>query len=395
MQNGIRKMRKIRVAFFLNLSEEWLGGVNYFKNLLHVITGNQSLNVEPVIFISRKANRELLNRFPKIDIIESDVFKRGTLLWLFNKLSNKIFHYDYYLEYLLSKYNIDIVSHVSGRLCLSQIPQIAWIPDFQHKYFPDFFSEIDLKNRDKIFMELAKFCECVILSSDDAKKDFISLYPKYACKAKVLQFVVPFKRFAYIKEELLEKYQIKDGFLYIPNQFWKHKNHKVVLQALKILKDNGRKDIQVVCSGNTEDYRNVEYFKEITNYIKDNNLQEQFIVLGRIPYRDVQTLMMECKALINPSLFEGWNTMVEEAKSLGKRIILSDLPVHKEQNPPGGIYFDRNNPENLAQAISWVLNENNDTDSSLINNAEDQLVRRKKIMSNKYRDILEFVIKNE
>ncbi len=41
--------------------------------------------------------------------------------------------------------------------------------------------------------------------------------------------------------------------------------------------------------------------------------------------------MLCSTALINPSQFEGWSTTVEEAKSLGVKMLLSDLEVHKEQ----------------------------------------------------------------
>ena len=36
---------------------------------------------------------------------------------------------------------------------------------------------------------------------------------------------------------------------------------------------------------------------------------------------------------------------------MGKPMILSDFPVHIEQNPPYSDYFERNNPEKLASLI--------------------------------------------
>ena len=62
--------------------------------------------------------------------------------------------------------------------------------------------------------------------------------------------------------------------------------------------------------------------------------------LGLVSYADLIGLMRYLTALINPSLFEGWSTTVEEAKSLGKTIILSDIPVHREQAPENGRFFD-------------------------------------------------------
>jgi glycosyltransferase involved in cell wall biosynthesis len=51
---------------------------------------------------------------------------------------------------------------------------------------------------------------------------------------------------------------------------------------------------------------------------------------------------------LQPSLFEGWSTTVEEAKSLGKKLLLSDIAVHREQNPPESVFFDPKNSEELA-----------------------------------------------
>ena len=35
----------------------------------------------------------------------------------------------------------------------------------------------------------------------------------------------------------------------------------------------GNKDITLVCTGNTNDYRNRAYFSELSRYIKENNLE--------------------------------------------------------------------------------------------------------------------------
>jgi glycosyltransferase involved in cell wall biosynthesis len=64
--------------------------------------------------------------------------------------------------------------------------------------------------------------------------------------------------------------------------------------------------------------------------------------------------MYHSLALINPSLFEGWSSTVEEAKSLGKMILLSDIPVHREQNPQRSLFFGCNDPRELADALIQV-----------------------------------------
>ena len=62
-------------------------------------------------------------------------------------------------------------------------------------------------------------------------------------------------------------------------------------------------------------------------------------------------LIFYSKILLNPSLFEGWSTIVEEGKIFNKKMLLSDLSVHKEQCSNKATYFKRNNPNELAKKI--------------------------------------------
>ncbi len=61
--------------------------------------------------------------------------------------------------------------------------------------------------------------------------------------------------------------------------------------------------------------------------------------------------MRASAATINPSLFEGWSTTVEEAKAIGAPMILSNLAVHREQAGERAIYFDPHDPADLADRI--------------------------------------------
>ena len=65
--------------------------------------------------------------------------------------------------------------------------------------------------------------------------------------------------------------------------------------------------------------------------------------------------MRKSISIIQPSLFEGWSTIVEESRSIGKLIILSDLEVHKEQNFSRSIFFKRNSYKDLALKILYVF----------------------------------------
>ena len=58
--------------------------------------------------------------------------------------------------------------------------------------------------------------------------------------------------------------------------------------------------------------------------------------------------------MLNPSLFEGWSTTVEEARAMGTPMVLSDLEVHLEQMGKQATYFERNSAQSLANALDQV-----------------------------------------
>ena len=77
-------------------------------------------------------------------------------------------------------------------------------------------------------------------------------------------------------------------------------------------------------------------------------------ILGLIERAEQIQLLRRCVAVVQPSLFEGWSTIVEDARVFGKRILMSDIAVHKEQNPPNGLYFEHASRRSLADRLDEV-----------------------------------------
>jgi glycosyltransferase involved in cell wall biosynthesis len=142
-------------------------------------------------------------------------------------------------------------------------------------------------------------------------------------------------------------------FFYVPNQFWQHKNHAILLEALKVAKERKLR-LQIVCSGATVDHRNPAHFETLQRRAAEIGAGDAFKVLGVIPYEDVFTLIRFSCAVVNPSRFEGWSSTVEECKSAGKRMLLSDIPVHREQMPQAA-FFDPGNAVELADLLVQTL----------------------------------------
>jgi glycosyltransferase involved in cell wall biosynthesis len=201
----------------------------------------------------------------------------------------------------------------------------------------------------------------IILSSFSALDDLKSFLPEHASKVRILKFVaIPDKRIYELghNEEILKRYSISEKYFYLPNQLWKHKNHLIVFEAVRILRQRG-KNILLICSGSLNDYRDRNHIHDVKGFIGRHGLNKQIRLLGMIDYLDVLYFMRHCVSVINPSLFEGWSTTVEEAKSIGKNLIVSKIPVHLEQNPAACAFFDPTNPEELADilAMKWESSE--------------------------------------
>ncbi len=344
----------IRVGFIGTLSKEWMGGLNYFKNLLFALDAVKTKELEIFVFVGKKTDADIKNMFKKYaNVIEDSLFDRKSIKWFFSKIGLKIFKSNFFLEKLLKKYNVEILSH-SFTIKIGNIKTINWITDFQHIHLPDMFSKKEIEKRNKSFMDIIKHSDAVVVSSNDAMKDFLNFAPSYKSKAKVLHFVSQphesyYKFDINHRNRLHKKYKLEDDFFYIPNQFWKHKNHLIVLKALDQLKREGC-EINLVCSGYLKDYRNKNYIEQIKSYILENNLITNVKLLGLVDIEDVYGLIKLSKAVINPSMFEGWSSTVEECKSVGKNMILSDIDVHKEQYP-NATFFERGSVDSLKRII--------------------------------------------
>jgi glycosyltransferase involved in cell wall biosynthesis len=340
----------LRVGFILQ-SGDWLGGRIYLQNLLAAISTLPDSPITPVIFTGRRRRDASLD-FPGTEIVASSQFDRRSLPWLAGRVIAKTTSRDVMLGRLLRRHNLSVLSHSFHLGRQASLKTIGWIPDFQHVHLPQFFTPRERILRDREYKSICAGCDKVIVSSNCAREDLLSFAPEHAHKAELLRFVAsPMPRHDAIELPELEKlYSFNSPYFLLPNQFWAHKNHRVVIAALQKLKRQS-KSVLVLATGSTEDYRNPAFFPSLMQYAAECDVEDLFRVLGKIPFDHLASLMQHAIAFINPSRFEGWSTTVEEAKSMGKQIILSDIPVHREQAPSRGILFPSEDPEALAEAL--------------------------------------------
>jgi len=384
----VNDAQNIRVGF-VAAPGNWLGGRNYLRNLFAAIRTLQGNPITPVVFTGKRQTDASAD-FPGIEVVKTTILDRKSPAWFAGKVIAKATSRDILFERLLRTHGVSLLSH-SFRLDKHPgVRTIGWIPDFQHVHLPEFFSLEERLRRDREYMELCWRCDRVIVSSECAAADLRAFSPEHAHKAELLRFVASPVHLGHATSlhELQRLYGFERPYFLLPNQFWAHKNHRVVLNALQVLICRNEPYL-VLATGSIEDHRNPSFFPSLMQYAAKCGVLEHFQVLGQIPFDHLVGLMRYAIAFINPSKFEGWSTSVEEAKSMGKSIVLSDIPVHREQAPKQGVFFPPDDPEALAAAMTAAYNNfDAQHDAALQENARAQFPERQREFGEAYRDIV-------
>jgi glycosyltransferase involved in cell wall biosynthesis len=350
--------RKV-LGLIYGYNEAWIGGSYYIENLiscLFTLPSSDQPQIRVYVFNESSHKAILAKDFSDlIDIVFIETH-RSILDRILNRLNYLITG-----RYLLPPgfdSNVDVIFPNPSSFHFDKMKtSVFWIPDFQEKYFPEFFSEFEIERRRKEHLKFAQNENTIlVLSSQSALNDYRKFYPENNSKNYVIPFAVTIPSIEGIDtSSILHKYGLSSPFLICCNQFWAHKGHKTLLRSIADIKAKGL-FVKVVFTGKTVDDRNPLFFKELSDLAEELGLADSIIFLGFIPRTDQLILMKESLAIIQPSQFEGWSTVVEDAKVLNKCIVVSNLEVHKEQLPEDyDGFFNTNSVESLSYKIEEAL----------------------------------------
>jgi glycosyltransferase involved in cell wall biosynthesis len=396
----------LKVGFFLSscFPDEYPGGKNYMMNLFYSLSLINCNEIECILFIGKKTPVKYEKDFePFGKIVRTSFLDRKSIYWFFYKVFKNLFNTHILAYSLLKKYDISILSHSDIYGINLPFKTVNWVPDLQFLHLPELWDEKELKHQKLIFKKRLLLSDVCINSSYDGQKDSLDYVP--TAKTSVIRPVYQVSNEVYNHSEstiscLEKKYNFKGRYFYLPNQFWTHKNHMVVFRALNVLRKINI-DVLLICTGLMEGADSIErghpdYMKKIYNYITDNKLNDNIKFLGLIDYDDVLKLGRYSVSIINPSFFEGWSSTVEEAKSIGKNVILSNLEIHLEQDPPGAVFFDPTDHKELAKILEhkW-LNSKGGPDFDLEEKAKNNIKNRTIEFGQAYVDLIHNLEKNE
>jgi glycosyltransferase involved in cell wall biosynthesis len=347
--------KKLRIGILFNFRKGWMGGIIYIINLVNALNFLDEKDKPEIILFYNPDLSEFVSQFkyPHLTIVPHTFpgFIKGYLVSILTRKN-------IFVESLAAHYHLDGIYPlndwpVSGTNLLKRGTRVvAWIPDLQHKFYPHFFNRLRVFLREVRIKWLLKNTKDLVVSSHDVESHFRKFYKiSKRVHIHVLRFVSIVNNFSFIPLDQLQlKYSIPGHYFMISNQFTNHKNHTTVLRALIRLKERSS-TVHILCTGKMDFKGNEKYIAEIRATIANHQLNGSISMLGIIPRQDQLSLMKHARAIIQPSLFEGWSTVIEDAKTLQVPVIASSLPVNIEQLGDKGIFFDPQDDEKLAYLL--------------------------------------------
>ncbi len=230
------------------------------------------------------------------------------------------------------------------------IPTVCIIYDLQYKTYPEFFAPEDVAHRDRTFTEAARRSTALAAISDYSRDLAIAegkLDPG-SIKTIHLHISQHSLRNAPRDESILSRLQLTAGkYLIYPANFWKHKNHEMLLTAFGLARRGGlADDIRLVCTGAPGARQ--QWLKRAAQGL---GLENHILFPGYLANAELLALVTSSAGVIFPSLYEGFGLPVVEAMATGVPVACSNVTSLPEVAGDAAILFDPRIPEQIAQAI--------------------------------------------
>ncbi len=324
---------RLKIAFnFLPFSTTRRGGVLYYSlNLLRELSCRR--DCDGVVFLRPDAERWLRNRE-----------------W-FNSLTVIQVHEPH--QILEHRFRFDLLFNFScrGSVQALDFPVITFLPDIQHKYYPEFFSPVDLSYRNAHYPRAVYSSTLLITPSNYSKVTIIKNFQIREDKVKVVPHGLHrlFFESAAPGSLTTDLPAVIGRYLFYPANSWRHKNHQGLLDALLILKEQSGIQIPLVLTGQL--FCGEHNHFDVVRELHLRGLESQVFHLGLVPIATVNQLYVNAAALIFPSLFEGFGLPLAEAMSCGCAIIASRRSSIPEIAGKAALYFNPDDPSDIAAKI--------------------------------------------
>lgn len=255
----------------------------------------------------------------------------------------------------IERAQIDLMHFTTQSGFLTNIPSMYQPWDLQHVHLPQFFTPRERLARDITYRAFCERAERVIIPSRWGKRDLIDHYDLPASKIAVIPAapalpITPPS--ASDCEAVRLQLSLPKEFVLYPAQTWAHKNHLGLLEALARLRDEGKVEIPIICTGTLN-----EFYPTIQRRLRVLQLDRQVKFLGYVSPLVLRCLYQICRALIFPTKFEGFGLPLLEAFNAGVPVACSAVTCLPEIADDAALLFNPDSPPEIAAALTRLWND--------------------------------------
>jgi glycosyltransferase involved in cell wall biosynthesis len=236
------------------------------------------------------------------------------------------------------------------------IPTVCTIYDLQYKSYPEFFSVVDIANRDQTFKEACLRATKLVAISDYSRDSAIEHGRLDAERISTiyLQMAQRISQDNKSSTTIISRFDlIPSQYLMYPANFWKHKNHQMLLTAFGIACHSGLSpEIKLLCTG-APGPRQV-LLKHAAQVM---GLGDRVVFPGYVSNVEMSALMNNSAAVVFPSLYEGFGLPVIEAMAAGVPVACSATTSIPEVAAGAAVMFDPRIPSQIAQAMVTLVSD--------------------------------------
>ena len=361
---GIRQYAAGLLNIISNFSSQYKIYVLHNSNdpvILEIIQSNNTLELVTTYDYRNSVFKKIINKIYNINAV---VFNE-----IFNKNVSKRFNYP--IDELISKLKIDII-HCPYQYIpnVKNVKLICTMHDVQELHFPTFFNSDERAYRAVNYNDFIKRADVVIVSYEHIKKDILELFQKDDDAVKVVLLKMNnlwFNKYIQSGNCIINLQLPFNKYIFYPANMWPHKNHKSLVEAVKLLKDKGI-TVNVVLSGDNNS-KNGEIIKEM---IERYDLQNQFSIVGIVNEVELYSYYKNTQGVVIPTLYEAGSFPLVESILMEIPVICSNVTSLPETIGDQEFVFDPNSIINIAQKIELLWTNEDFRNSSILNAQKQQ-----------------------
>ena len=245
---------------------------------------------------------------------------------------------------------VDIMHFTRQDAFATSIPFIYHPHDLLHVHYPELVGEKEFEYREFTYRYFCERASMVAVTASWGRRDLIDHFELEPDRVAV----VPWAPAVWTAsnpspksvEEMRVMYSLPTNFALYPAQTWPHKNHKRLLDAIKLLRDEKGQEIHLVLPG-----RFNEYQESIGHHVDQIGLSELVHFLGHVTNEQLRCLYSLARCVIIPTKFEAASGPLWEAFATGVPAACSTVTALPRQARNAALLFDPDDSIEMADAI--------------------------------------------